>query len=61
MRIVEVICTKPCTACEGKGRVKGGRYAEEGEVIPCLLCGGKKTTTVRVPIAELARALKEAE
>ena len=53
IRGIEVLIA--CDFCEEKGRVKGGRYASEGEVIDCPCCNGRKTTRATIDIPTLQK------
>ena len=48
-----------CTACNEKGKIPGGKYQSQGEVIPCPFCNGRRMTPRTITIAELRELLKE--
>jgi hypothetical protein len=46
-----------CDYCEEKGRVPGGKYRAEGEVIDCPVCDGQRTTLAMVSLDDFKRWL----
>lgn len=48
-----------CTGCGEKGRIPGGRYKDQGEVVDCPFCLGKRTTPRTITIDELRELLRD--
>jgi hypothetical protein len=42
-----------CQHCNGEGRIPGGRYKSEGEVVTCPLCKGNPWRRDSVTLSEL--------
>jgi len=49
-----------CNYCGERGKVPGGKYKAEGEIMRCPVCNGTKTTPATATIEEL-RALLDAD
>lgn len=47
-----------CEHCQERGRVPGGKYRAQGEVIKCPVCDGTKTRPVAISLAELRDLLQ---
>ena len=48
-----VIVTVECDHCKGSGRVSGGGYQSQGEVINCPICNGRKATKEEITLSLL--------
>lgn len=47
-----------CEYCKEKGRVPGGRYRAQGEVIKCPVCDGTRSRPVAISLSELRDLLQ---
>jgi NAD-dependent SIR2 family protein deacetylase len=52
-KIQGVVVTVECGHCKSKGRVPGGKYQHEGEVVNCPVCNGQKVTREAIPLSLL--------
>lgn len=43
----------PCEFCHEEGRIPGGKYKKEGEVVPCPVCNGNRTSRRTISLDEL--------
>lgn len=56
---VVLVYANDCAHCAGKGRVPGGPYREQGEVVKCPHCGGGTSALRRVPWAEFLQMVRD--
>ena len=45
----------PCEFCHEEGRVSGGKYKHEGEVVVCPVCSGTRTVRRTITLHELRK------
>ncbi len=53
LRVRGVRVLVACEHCQERGRVPGGKYRAQGEVIKCPVCDGTKTRPVAISLSEL--------
>jgi hypothetical protein len=47
----------PCEFCKETGKVPGGKYKHEGEVISCPVCHGNRTVRKVITLVEMRSLL----
>ena len=58
--VTHVLCVTPltCTHCKN-GRVPGGKYKDQGEVVTCAVCRGKTEETIKIPFDVFCELVKD--
>lgn len=48
-----------CGFCKEQGRLPGGKYQTQGEVINCPVCNGRRTVPQPITLAQLGELLQQ--
>lgn len=53
LRVKAVVVEVECEHCQGCGRVPGGTYQSQGEVVSCGMCNGHKVVRSSIALSTL--------